>query len=158
MKITEYAVKRRVATLAIATAMIVLGVYGYISLPDDIDPPNVFKADPTQLPVLRLAIGSDNMDMVELRAWAEDYLQDEILAVRGVAGTEVEGGLQREIRVVIDPESLSKHNLSVSDILARLREENVDQFAGRIYEGRRELIARAKELTPLTVRNICRCI
>ncbi len=112
------------------------------NLPSDIDPPFVFKADPSQLPVIQLTIRSDRWGPVELREWTENWLQDRILAVRGVAGTEVVGGLEREIRILIDPLAMEKHKIPLQTVMRRLAEENVEQTGGRVIVGRREIIAR----------------
>ena len=112
-------------------------------LPKDMDPPVIIKADPSQLPVVQLTISSDQWDLVKLRTWADEWLQDQLLAVAGVAGTEIVGGLKREIRVHLDPEALEKHGLTLPEVLRRLREENVEQFGGRVTTGAKEIIARA---------------
>lgn len=111
-------------------------------LPKDIEPPLVFKADPSQLPVVQITIRSDQWDLVQLREWADNWLQDQLMAVPGVAGTEIVGGLKREIRVHLDQQGMEKHGLTLAAITKRLREENVEQFGGRITSGRREFIAR----------------
>ncbi len=111
-------------------------------LPPDVDPPIMFKADPSQLPVVQLIIQSEGRDMVKLRTWAENVLQDQFLAVKGVAGTEIVGGLEREIRVLLDPERLAAYDLTLNQIIRRLREENIERLAGRVTEGSREFIVR----------------
>jgi hydrophobic/amphiphilic exporter-1 (mainly G- bacteria), HAE1 family len=111
-------------------------------LPKDIEPPIVIKADPSQLPVVQLTISSDQWDLVKLRTWTEDWLQDRLMAVPGVAGTEIVGGLKREIRVNLDANALEKHQLSLAGVVKRLRDENVEQFGGRVTVGPREFIAR----------------
>jgi len=111
-------------------------------LPKDIDPPIIFKADPTQLPVVQLTIRSEEKDLVEIRSWVENWLQKQLLSVAGVAGTEIVGGLKREIRVHLDPGAMEKYSLSLQTVLKRMQEENIDQFAGRITAGPREIIAR----------------
>lgn len=111
-------------------------------LPSDMDPPVIIKADPSQLPVVQLTISSEQWDLVQLRTWADEWFQDQLLAVRGVAGTEIVGGLQREIRVHLDAVALEKHGLALADVLNRLREENVEQFGGRVTVGPQEIIAR----------------
>jgi hydrophobic/amphiphilic exporter-1 (mainly G- bacteria), HAE1 family len=111
-------------------------------LPPDIAPPFVFKADPSQLPVMQLTVSSDRWSPVQLRDWAENWLQDRILAVRGVAGTEVVGGLEREIRILLDPAAMEKHRLSLDGIIKRVAAENVERTAGRVTVGAKEIIAR----------------
>jgi len=106
-------------------------------LPKDIDPPLVFKADPSQIPVVQLTISSDHWDLTKLRTWTENWLQYQLQAVPGVAGTDIVGGLKREIRVHLDPNAVEKFGLTL-----RLQEENLEQFGGRVTVGRREVIAR----------------
>ncbi len=60
----------------------------------------------------------------------------------GVAGTDIVGGLKREIRVNLDGNALEKHQLSLPGVVKKLRDENVEQFGGRVNVGPREFIAR----------------
>lgn len=101
-------------------------------LPTDIDPPIMFKADPSQLPVVQLIIQSDGRDVVKLRTWVENILQDQFLAVKGVAGTEIVGGLEREIRVHLDNERLAAYDLSLDEVIKKLNDENIERLAGRV--------------------------
>ncbi len=119
-------------------------------LPNDIEPPFVFKARPSQLPVIQVTVSSDRWGPVEVREWADNWLQDRLVTASGVAGTEIIGGLEREIRVLLDPAALEKHSLSLDIIIKRLAAENVERTSGRVIEGRREIIARTMgELTTL---------
>jgi hydrophobe/amphiphile efflux-1 (HAE1) family protein len=111
-------------------------------LPQDIEAPYVYKADPSQLPVMQLTVSSDRWTPVKLRDWADNWLQDRILAVRGVAGTEVVGGLEREIRILLDPAAMEKHKLSLDAVIKRIAAENIEQTGGRVTVGPKEIIAR----------------
>jgi hydrophobe/amphiphile efflux-1 (HAE1) family protein len=111
-------------------------------LPKDIQAPYVYKADPSQLPVMQLTVSSDRWTPVKLRDWADHWLQDRILAVRGVAGTEIVGGLEREIRILVDPSAMEKHQLSLDAVIKRVAAENVEQTGGRVTVGPKEIIAR----------------
>lgn len=125
-------------------------------LPKDIDPPVVIKADPSQLPVVQLTISSDLWDLTKLRTWVEEWLQNQMIAVPGVAGTEVVGGLKREIRIHLDPLALEKFGLNISKLAKIIEEENIEQFGGRVIVGKREIIARTMgEFTSLDqIRNL----
>ncbi len=111
-------------------------------LPPDVDPPIMMKADPSQLPVVQLIVMSEGRDLVKLNTWVENVLQDQFLAVKGVAGTEIVGGLAREIRVHLDAERLTAYDLTLNQVIKRLQEENIERLAGRITEGGREFILR----------------
>jgi len=111
-------------------------------LPRDMDPPVIIKADPSQLPVIEVMITSDEHDLVWLRDWADNWLVDRIATVRGTAGAEVVGGLEREIRVHLDPDRLQAYKLSPARVAKALYEENLETFAGRVTIEPREIIVR----------------
>lgn len=113
-------------------------------LPKDADEPLILKADPSQLPVMDLIVTSDMWDLVRLRTWVEQYLQIQLSAVAGCAGTEVSGGAVREIRVLLDPYKMQSLGIGIDRIVQRLREENVELAAGLVTSGRREYTVRTK--------------
>lgn len=111
-------------------------------LPPDVDPPVMMKADPSQLPVVQLIVTSEGRDLTRLTTWVENVLQDQFLAVKGVAGTEIVGGLRREIRVHLNAQRLAAYDLTLNQVIRRLQEENIERLAGRVTEGSREFIVR----------------
>ncbi len=111
-------------------------------LPRGMDPPVIIKADPSQLPVMEIMFTSDEHDLVWLREWAENWLIDRLTTVKGTAGAEIVGGMEREIRVHLDPERLQAYKLSPSRVAKALSEENLETFAGRVTIEPREIIAR----------------
>jgi hydrophobe/amphiphile efflux-1 (HAE1) family protein len=111
-------------------------------LPRDMDPPVIIKADPSQLPVIEVMITSDEHDLVWLREWADIWLIDRLTSVPGTAGAEIVGGLEREIRVHLDPDRLQAYKLSPARIAKALYEENIETFAGRLTIEPREIIVR----------------
>ena len=112
------------------------------NLPKDAEEPLVFKADPSQLPVMDLLITSDQMDLTKLRTYVENELQDQFTSIEGTAGTEITGGLKREIRVHIDPIKLQGYGLSVDKVAQRLKDENLELLGGRVTSSRRDYIVR----------------
>lgn len=111
-------------------------------LPQGILEPVVFKADPSQLPVVEVLVSSDNMSLTQLRTWVENEFQEEFASVKGSAGTALSGGMLREIRVHIDPIKLQGYNISLGEITNRLKFENVDMVGGRVVTGARDYIIR----------------
>lgn len=112
------------------------------NLPRDAEEPLVFKADPSQLPVMDLLITSDQMDLTKLRTYVENELQDHFTSIEGTAGTEITGGLKREIRVHINPVKLQGYGLSVDKVAQRLKDENLELLGGRVTSARRDYIVR----------------
>jgi hydrophobe/amphiphile efflux-1 (HAE1) family protein len=121
-----------------------MAVMGRISrlLPPDMDPPVIIKADPSQLPVMEVTISSDRRSLVWLREWADNWLVERISVVPGTAGAEVVGGVEREIRVHLDPVRMAAYDLTPDKIASALREDNRQTFAGRVTVETREIIAR----------------
>lgn len=114
------------------------------ALPRDVDPPVIFKFDPSQIPVLQFAVFSPTRDEAWLKRWCEDALAKQLLTVEGVASVDVAGGLDREIQVVVDPERLRSYGLTVSELLSRIQEENVDISGGRVTSASREVLTKTK--------------
>ena len=61
------------------------------SLPEDIDPPVMYKFDVSQFPIMFLSIRSDEMDAKQLRHFAEKNLQYRFERLPGVAQARVFG-------------------------------------------------------------------
>lgn len=111
-------------------------------LPDSIDPPVIYKRDPSQIPVLEMVVSSTERDPVALRSWVDYTFAKWFLNLPGVAAAEVGGGLTREIQVVIDQERLSALGFSIEDVSSLLSQENQDSPGGRIRTGNREISTR----------------
>ncbi len=112
------------------------------ALPEESEPPVISKSDPSQIPVLQLAVSSPTRDEAWLKRWCEDHLAKQLLTVGGVASVDVAGGMDREIQVVVDPERLRSYGLTVSGVLAQLREENQDIAGGRLRSAAREVFSK----------------
>lgn len=131
----------------------VLAKMGLIAkeLPQDILEPVIFKADPSQLPVVEILVSSDNMDLTQLRTWCDNEFQEQFASVKGSAGTALSGGTMREIRVHIDPLKLQTFDITLAQINKRLEEENIDMVGGRMTTQTKEFIIRTyNEFTKLS--------
>ncbi|WP_427160768.1 efflux RND transporter permease subunit [Aliinostoc sp. HNIBRCY26] len=102
------------------------------TLPDTIEEPRIFKVDPSQLPVYEMALTSPSLTGVDLRVFAEEELARELGVVPGVAGVDVSGGLQEEVRVNLDLDRLQALGVGLTDVLDELRNRNQDISGGRI--------------------------
>lgn len=114
------------------------------SLPREVDPPIIFKSDPSQMAIFEIAISSNNLDLVRLRRWCQEELTNSFLTVPGVASVDVAGGLEREIQIIIDQKRLQGYGLAVTEVLRAIRDANVDQTGGRVTAGRRDYMSRTE--------------
>lgn len=76
--------------------------------------------------------------------FVEDVIQDRLERVAGVSRTNVYGGSEREMRVVVDPEKMARYQLTVTDVVNSLRGANASVSAGDIEEGKRRYVVRAE--------------
>jgi len=113
-------------------------------LPDDVQPSTIFKFDVSQFPVMFLTVSSPDMGPKELRRFVEKNIQYRLERVPGVAQFNVRGGLRRQIHVDLDLEKLRALDLSVSDIVRILRDENLNRPVGPVYEGQFEVLLRTR--------------
>jgi multidrug efflux pump subunit AcrB len=111
-------------------------------LPGSIDPPVIYKRDPSQIPVLEMVVSSTDRDPVALRSWVDYTFAKWFLNLPGVAAAEIGGGLTREIQVVVDQERLSAFGFTIADISTMLSSENLDTPGGSLQTANREISAR----------------
>ncbi|OFZ22579.1 MAG: hypothetical protein A2202_01915 [Bdellovibrionales bacterium RIFOXYA1_FULL_36_14] len=125
-------------------------------LPPGVDDPKIFKADPSQLPILTIAIYSQSKDERDLRDWAENDLSNHFLGIPGLGAVVTSGGKIREIQVVFDQQKIQKYELSTEKLLSLLRLENIEYPAGRINDAKTEYSIRvfAKYQNVTEIENI----
>ena len=111
-------------------------------LPDTIQPPIIYKRDPSQIPVLILSVGSHLRDSVELRTWVDKQLSKWFINLPGVAAAEVGGGLVREIQVLPDQQRLVALGLTLEEVVNALKQANVESAGGRSYMSEQEISRR----------------
>ncbi|HKQ89056.1 MAG TPA: efflux RND transporter permease subunit [Blastocatellia bacterium] len=113
------------------------------ALPDEADPPAIFKFDTTQFPIMFLAVSGDK-DPRELRTLLEKDIQPRLERLPGVAAIDIRGGLRRQIHVKPSIEKLRSYNLSVGQITNILRQENQNRPVGPMDEGKFEVLVRSQ--------------
>jgi multidrug efflux pump subunit AcrB len=111
-------------------------------LPTTIDPPIIFKRDPSQIPVMEFVVTSPLRGMTELRTWTDDVFAKYFLNLPGVAAVEVGGGLVREVHVLPDQRRLAGLGLSVEALVQAIERGNVDSPAGRLRMSGQEYSSR----------------
>jgi HAE1 family hydrophobic/amphiphilic exporter-1 len=112
-------------------------------LPEDADPPTIFKFDSNQLPVAQIGIEGE-YDPVTLREIAQNEIAPRFERVDGVAAVTVNGGVRREIHVDLSKEKITALNLSVSQVVQALRQENQNTPLGEIYQGDSTFLVRSQ--------------
>ncbi|WP_345860367.1 efflux RND transporter permease subunit [Shewanella algae] len=112
------------------------------NLPEEADPPEVQKANGGDEVIMWLNLVSDQMTTLQLTDYARRYLTDRFSVIDGVANMRVGGGKVYAMRVWIDRQALAARNLTVADVEAALRSENVELPAGSIESKERHFTVR----------------
>lgn len=111
------------------------------NLPKDVEEPSIERFDVSAAPVLTYTVQSSG-SLSATREFVDDVLKPELEQVDGVASVRVQGGGVREIQVELDRERLDALKIAPSDVVQRLRGENLNVPAGRYSEGVREISVR----------------
>ncbi len=112
-------------------------------LPEEADPPVLFKFDASASPIMSVGVEGD-FDLVRLREIGEQVLSPRLERVPGVAAVTVDGGLRRQIHVELSKEKITALNLPVDRISTLLRTENQNIPLGEIDEGDRTYLVRSQ--------------
>lgn len=108
------------------------------SLPDEVDDPIIQKSDSDADPVVILALSSNEHSAIELTQMVETIVQPQIELLEGVASVTIWGGREPVMRIWIDPQKLAILDVTVSDVEAALRAQNVEIPAGTIKSSTQE--------------------
>jgi HAE1 family hydrophobic/amphiphilic exporter-1 len=106
-------------------------------LPEDAKQPVIYKFDPSQIPVLTLAI-TGPMDEFRLRELGEDFIAPRLESLKGVASANVWGGVVREIQVELDRAKLEGMNLSLDKVAQAVKIAHMDSPGGSLKDERKE--------------------
>ncbi|MCA1619071.1 MAG: efflux RND transporter permease subunit, partial [Acidobacteria bacterium] len=110
-------------------------------LPETAEDPVIIKLDTDAAPVLRIAV-SANKSLREVTDIADKEIKERIESINGVGQVEVVGGATRELHVWLDPDKMRAFNVTVPEVVAALRSQNLEVPGGRVDEGARELTVR----------------
>ncbi len=91
--------------------------------PDDAEEPILRELNFSDVPIVQIHL-SGELGPVELRRLAKE-LQDEIEAIPGVLRASLVGGVEREVKVDVDPERLRLYGIGLDDVIEAVRDENV---------------------------------
>jgi len=101
------------------------------TLPNDLpDEPLVIEVDGRKFPIIQLAVSSPGSEL-ELKRIV-DRIEDDLVTVKGVADVQIEGDRRSELRIILDPVKLEKHDLSIAHVITLLSNWNINAPGGEI--------------------------
>lgn len=93
-------------------------------------------------PEVKSLLPPEGLDVTKLKRFAEDEIEARFERVSGVSQSNVIGGLEEELQVVVDPHKLAARNLTIADVRRVLRGQNTDVSAGDFWESKRRWVVR----------------
>lgn len=110
-------------------------------LPTDIKEPTIRRIDPSDQPVLVLALKAD-LPAAELYDLANEKIKPRLEQVAQVGVVDILGGRKREIQVQLDRSKLKRYEISATTVAQRLAGAGEDIPSGKKSEGETETIFR----------------
>ncbi len=105
--------------------------------PEDAEDPVIGKYDIMGDAVVQLSFVSD-MKPIDANQYVEDNLKNKLSIIAGVAQVEINGGQNREIKVVLNTQKLKKYSISPLQIVSFLQQNNLSVPGGSIKKSGKE--------------------
>lgn len=112
-------------------------------LPDDVDDPQIVKADSDAQAIMRLAITSASMSAEEMTLIVEELVVDNFITLNGVADVQVYGDREQVFSIDVDQSKLASRGLTIADIALALSDAAFDAPAGSLSSDTQDLSVRA---------------
>ena len=90
------------------------------------------KASPTLIEVVHLTSSDTRYDNAYLASYAQLHVKDALARSYGVGDVQMFGQGPYSMRVWLDPEKLASRSMTPGDVVAALREQNVQVAAGQV--------------------------
>ncbi len=100
-------------------------------LPRTINEPIVRRIDIEGLPIVTYAAASRDRSVEDVSWFVDDKVARALQSIKGVGGVARVGGVDREIRVALDPRKLLSLGVTAASVNKQLRATNVDVAGGR---------------------------
>jgi HAE1 family hydrophobic/amphiphilic exporter-1 len=111
-----------------------------VGLPVTAGRPLLLRYDPSQDPIMRLAlrqVGESTPspeDLAVLRRIADETVKRDLEKIAGVAAVEVHGGELEEVSVELDAQRLAAVGVTAAEVVAALQRNNVNRPGGAVDE------------------------
>ena len=101
------------------------------NLPDGILEPQVIRVDAEDEPIMVMSAQTTDMTLEQLSWYIDNTVAKRLLGVEGIAAVERGGGVDRTIRVILDPAMLQAQGITAAQVNQQLRQSNLNGAGGR---------------------------
>jgi multidrug efflux pump subunit AcrB len=101
------------------------------SLPEGILEPQVTRVDANGEPISYIGAQATDMTLEQLSWYIDNTIAKRLLGLPGIAAVERIGGVDRVIRVILDPTELQAQGITAAQVNQQLRQSNMNGAGGR---------------------------
>ncbi len=101
------------------------------NLPEGIIEPQITRVDAEDEPIMVMAAGTTDMTLEQLSWYIDNNIAKRLLGVEGIAAVSRGGGVDRTIRVILDPAALQAQGITAAQVNQQLRQSNFNGAGGR---------------------------
>ena len=103
------------------------------SLPPEMPaPPSFRKLNPSDFPIIFIALSSDVLPLTAINEYADPVLAQRISTIDGVSQVSVFGAQKYAVRVQVNPDALAARGIGIEDVARTIRAGNTNQPTGII--------------------------
>ena len=119
-------------------------VSGY---PRNVDQPRIVASSFSANAFMHFSLGPlagdpRNVDVLLMQDFVEDRVRPRMESIAGVSEVRVNGGLERQLQVLVDAEALAQRGLGLTDVRDAIRARNQDISGGEVTAGKRRYLLR----------------
>ena len=110
--------------------------------PEDVDRPIIDLADTASdeaIAYLLLQAEDPHFEVATFYDYADRFLKPSLERIDGVAEIDIKGGRQHQVQVRFDPKALAKRSITIPELNAALRLDNVNASAGDLANNRQDV-------------------
>jgi multidrug efflux pump subunit AcrB len=101
------------------------------SLPEGILEPQISRVDAEGEPISYIGAQATDMTLEQLSWYIDNNVAKRLLGLEGIAAVERVGGVDRTIRVILDPPALQAQGITAAQVNQQLRASNFNGAGGR---------------------------
>ena len=101
------------------------------NLPEGILEPQITRVDAEDEPIMVMSAETTDMTLEQLSWYIDNTVAKRLLGVEGVAAVSRGGGVDRTIRVILDPVALQAQGITAAQVNLQLRQSNINAPGGR---------------------------
>ena len=112
-------------------------------LPEGMDPPTLRKVNPADAPIIFLALTAKTLPLPALDEFADTHIAQRFSMVTGVAQVQVFGSQRYAVRLLLDPEAMSKRGLGLERVVSAIQNANSNLPSGVLQGAARDFTVKS---------------